>query len=297
MHWLTRQVVIVAVVSVPGLFASVGTGSDQSRDEFVRAAAGWLPSRPVVVEFEAEGESAGRTVAGLDARTGAWFMATQVAGVGRDAQGGVYRILEDSVVPVRVEQTGSPWALGWLIPQAFILAIVEEPGIIQRLERNEAGWTVVCSQPGSAPLGNAVIRIDAGTGNVLSFQLENPDDRRKLEFDWSRDGVGLAGSADGMTTQTRKQVDWSSGTAEFTSASVARRVVENRVQVGTKLQALAAGYRQDSQGEWIAPEPSNQEVARSVDPFTRRYRVPLLVGGVLVLGIAAAQIIRRRSAV
>lgn len=281
---------------VANAYAMASPDTGNNHKEFARLAAGWLPSRPVIVEFEAQGESAGLTVAGLDARTGAWFMATQVGGVGRDLQGGVYRILEEGTAPVSVEQTGSPWMLGWLISQAFILGIVEEPEIIQRLERTDSGWTVVCSPPGSAPLGNALIRIDAATGNVLSFELENPNDRRRLDFVWSQDGVGLATSADGMMTQTRKVVDWSADMDAFMPTSVAKRVVQNRVEVGTRLQAIAAGYRQDSGGEWLAPKSASQEVAQFNDPFTRRYRTPLLVGGVLILGVAVVQIIRRRVA-
>jgi len=100
-----------------------------------------------------------------------------------------------------------------------------------------------------------------------------------------------------MITQNRKSVQWDASVTDFTPESVSRLVEQNRVIVSTRVQALASGYRESPEGDWISPEIDGRDVSTFSDPWTHRFRVPFILGGIVILVIAAAQIIRRRSAI
>lgn len=286
-------VMLTFLVSAP----SLASDDARARGQFLAEIESWLPTSPVVVVFEAEGGGSGRTVCGLDPLSGAWFMTTQEAGLGRTSDARIFRIPGDGQDPIWTDDPGSPWSLGWLIPQAFILAIAEDPAMVKHAERDASTWLVTCTTPSSAQLGDAIIRVESDSGRVLSFERLNENDRRRLDFDWNQDGIGLARSSSGMITQNRKSVQWDASVTDFTPESVFRLVEQNRVIVSTRVQALASGYRESPEGDWISPEIDRRDVSTFSDPWTHRFRVPFILGGIVILVIAATQIIRRRSAI
>ncbi len=275
---------------------SLASAASLDRAEFLQRAENWVPDRTIRVVFEGQGKYAGRTVAAIDPVSGAWLNATQVTGVARALNGKVYRVLPDTATTVEVEQANSMWGLGYLIPQAFITALVETPSIVKEATLEGSVWTLRCTQPGSEVLGDAFIRVDDTTGRVLSFEMENPEDRRRMDFNWKGTDVGLAVYADKrVPAGDRVSLEWDVPPAMFQPASLEAEVAESRVIVNKKLQAIASGYRQEADGTWTPP-PAGSE---SPVPFSNglaRYRTPFILGGLVIVGLAVGHILRRRAA-
>lgn len=275
---------------------SLSSAASPDRTAFLQRAENWVPEKTIRVVFEGQGNRSGRTVAAIDPVSGAWLNATQVTGVARALNGKVYRVLPDTATTVEVEQANSMWGLGYLIPQAFITALVETPSIVKEATLEGSIWTLRCTQPGSEVLGDAFIRVDDTTGRVLSFELENPEDRRRMDFNWEGTDVGVAVYADKrVPASDRVSVEWDVPASMFQPASLEAEVAESRVIVDKKLQAIASGYRQEPDGTWTPPPAESQTTV----PFSNglaRYRTPLILGGLIVVGLATAHIIRRRTA-
>ena len=82
---------------------------------------------------------------------------------------------------------------------------------------------------------------------------------------------------------------------EFLPERVFQRMKGHKIRVDQKLSALSSGYVQNEGGEWVAGD-SVEVVQPYNDPVTRRFRVPLLIAGGIIILIGVVQVYRKGRA-
>lgn len=289
------------LVSVLACLSQVAWGA-ASREEFLSAVPSLMPANlsPIVVELEAQGRSAGRTVAGYDAKSGAWFVARQGGCVGRAPDGSRFRAEIADSGPLRRESVFAELiAVAEYIPWAYLGAFAEQPDAVLHAEKGGDGvWEVTFQaihpsiQHGRPDL---MVRIDASSGRVLSIEsvAENP---RRSDFVWDDSGLGFIPQDGRQLPLKRVGLNLAASMQQFSPQAVFALMKESRVLVDQKLLAVESGYVERPDGTWSRPDQTSHSVQPFQDPWTRKFRTPLILGGTLIIGMVVFQIVRRRSA-
>jgi len=293
-------IVAVAVAVVTGVSWSQDSASDM-RDEFLGALDQLIPEQldAIIVTYEAPGRSAGISTAGYDAASGAWFSARQNGYAGMAPDGRYFRTDVDAM-----ELDGSQSVYAVLmgiaeeIPWCYLISMRSYPEMVVGAELDSDGiWNVLyhAIEPARVEEGRApwLLRIDAETGHVLSNRWTVSDESPVVEYDWTGTTLGLRVKSRNSVTRVRTLLDDHADLSEFEPERVLQRTKEYRIKVDQKLNALSSGYIQDDEGEWVIDEENQPHVHPFNDPMTRRFRMPLLVGGGLVFLIGVAQLIRK----
>ena len=270
------------------------------RDEFIGALDQLIPKQldPIIVTYEAPGHSAGISTAGYDAASGAWFSARQNGYAGITPDGRYFRTDRHDI-----ELDGSQSFYAVLmgiaeeIPWCFLISMRSYPDMVVGAELDNDGvWNVLyhAIDPARIEDGRApwLLRVDAETGHVLSNRWTVSKESPITEFDWSGTTVGMRTKSRSSTNRVRTFLDDHAELSEFEPERVSLRTKEYKLRVDQKLTALSSGYIQTDEGEWVLDEHA-QHVESFNDPLTRRFRTPLVIGGVLVLLIGVALMIRR----
>lgn len=293
------KLAMMMIAVVVGVSWSQDRASDR-RDEFLAALEQLIPKQldPIIVTYEAPGHSAGISTAGYDAASGAWFSARQNGYAGITPDGRYFRTDQHDI---KLDGSQSFYAvlmgIAEEIPWCFLISMRSYPDMVVGAELDKDGvWNVLyhAIEPSRIEDERApwLLRVDAETGHVLSNRWTVSKESPITEFDWNGTTVGMRTKSRNSADRIRTFLDDHAELSEFEPERVSVRTKEYQLRVDQKLTALSSGYIQTDEGEWVLDEHA-QHVESLNDPLTRRFRTPLVIGGVLVLLVAVVQIIRK----
>ncbi len=298
---MARCVMVITAMTLPNQLSTAQIVSVVDRDEFIRELDRLVPAQldGIITTYEAQERRAGISSAGYDARSGAWFIVTQTGCAGMDANGFRYRADEgDKELSDMQPYFAELISIAEEIPWCYLIAMKAQPEMVVGAELDSDGvWNVLyhAIEPARIEDGRApwLLRIDAETGHVLSKRWTVSDESPAVEFDWTGTTVGLRVKSRNSVTRVRTFLDDHADLGEFEPERVFQRMKEYRIKVDQKLTALSSGYIQSDEGEWVIDEENQPPTQPFNDPMTRRFRMPLIVGGGLVFLIGIAQLIRK----
>lgn len=275
---------------------NIATGSVQ---EFFRASRLWLPDKPIIVTREAVGEAVGLNYAGYDPTTGAWFMAGSTIGGGRDAAGRSYLFKAGQQEIITPVYEPLPYHIGGLLPVAVLASMHEHPSIVTEAVQRDGSWFVTyrttMDRTKSPPVTKLLIaEFDAETGRMLSHERSDSPDRQRVEFDLS-DPLVEKERDPPSGPQHRVLLESGAASEFFTQEAVRARMRAAEIAIQQKSAAVLAGYEADSEGNWTPPSENSVVLPYAGRSFGK-YRLPLLLGGGIVIAIVGFEIFRRRSA-
>lgn len=278
------------------LSCSAAEGSVQA---FLQASRSWLPDGPVIMTREAVGEAIGLAYAGYDPTTGAWFMAGPMVSGGRDASGRSYLIKagqDEIITPVHEPL---PYHIGTLLPVAILASMHERPGIITEAVQRDGSWLVTyrvtMDRTKSPPVTKQfVAQFDAASGRMLSHERSDAEDRQRVEFDLSNPRLERMIDRDGGP-QHKVSLESDVTAASFTPEAIRARMKAADIAIQQKSAAVLAGYVEDGEGNW-SPPSREQETIPYAGNAVKRFRIPLILLGVVLAGVAAIELFRRRGA-
>jgi len=289
----------IAAMTLPNQLSTAQIASVVDRDVFIRELDRLIPDHPgaIMVTYEAVGKRAGITTAGYDSTSGAWFIASQTSCAGRDPVGRYFRAdVEDAELSEMQPFFAELVTVANEIPSCYLIAMRSNPEMVVDAQLGSDGvWRVLYHAVDPAEINGRApweLRVADETGHVLSKRWTVSVDSPTTEFDWDGTTVGLRIQTD-STDRLRTFVDDQSDILEFEAETVFQRAKTYRILADQKLKALSSGYIQDDEGEWVIDEENQPHVHPFNDPMTRRFRMPLLVGGGLVFLIGVAQLIRK----
>lgn len=277
----------------------LGVPVSGATEEFLRESRRWLPERPIIMSREAVGESVGLAFAGYDPTTGAWFMAGSTLAGGRDASGRSYIFKAGQSEPTAPVYEPLPYHIGTLLPVAILASMHERPSIVTEADRRGGSWfvtyRVTMDQTMTPPVTKLfVAEFDATTGRVLSHERSDAADRQRIDFDLSDPSLErVPDRASGPQHKVSLETDVA--LASFSQEAIRARMKAAEIAIQQKSVAIQAGYTEDAVGTWTPPV-GNPVVVPYAGRALSKYRLPLLLGGGLVVVIAGFEIYRRRSA-
>lgn len=271
--------------------------ADEPVSDFLRVSESWLLSKPVIVTCEAVGAAAGITFAGFDPASGAWFFANQESAIGRDPQGVAYYVAGDAI---QLDPAFSPlpYHIGTILPAAILAAIHEEPDVVQDVRKERKNWIVryAVSHNNSSSTPVKVIFIaefNEKNGRMIRHERDHETDRRAVDFEVSGNET-VSEPQLGVLPGFRLSFEAIAEGGDFQQNNAVSRVRDASVRTQQRLTALAAGYTEDQPGVWIPPSGHAPSVPYVNQPVSR-LRMPLVVGGALVVTIVLVEVVRRRS--
>ncbi len=301
---VVRYVLVIAAMTLLNQLSTAQVASVVDRDEFIRELDRLVPAQldGIITTYEAQERRAGIRSAGYDARSGAWFLVTQTGCAGMGTDGFRYRAdAGDKELSDMQPYFAELISIAEDIPWCYLIAMKAQPEMVVGAELDNNGvWNVLyhAIEPARIEEGRApwLLRIDAETGHVLSKRWTVSDDSPVVEYDWAGTTVGLRVKSRTPPVRARTFFDDQADISEFEPERVFQRMKAYRIKVDQKLNALSSGYIQTDKGEWVVDEENQPSTQPFNDPMTRRFRVPLIVGGGLVFLIGMAQLIRKGRA-
>lgn len=265
---------------------------------FLDASGSWLPTDPVIIAREATGRWAGTTYAGYDPGTGAWFMASGERAGGRDPDGLSWLMVTGKGQPSTPVYEPLPYHIGTLMPVAILASMHERPEIVSQAVRRDGSWFVtyrVTLDRTQSPEATAdfVAEFDALTGRMLSHERHDAEDPQRIEFDHADPRIEQArqtGDGPGYRVSFEPEVS----TTSFDRTAVIHRMQAAAIATQQRLSAISAGYTEDQDGVWSRPSEAEATVPYAGGSVSR-FRMPLLVGGVLLLLVVGVEVFRARD--
>ncbi len=302
-HAERNTIALLLLFAVCSISSAQSKGLESGRQEFLDQIQEYLPdwSGGIIVTYETSGNAANIRTAGYDAINNAWFLASHSGCAGRAIDGWHYRAgADDKELADMAPYFGELISIAEEIPWCFLIAMRDNPEMVVDAELMDDGvWSVLYHaidpaqiQPDRAPWQ---LKVDARTGHVLSNQGTDPNSSPAVEFDWEGTPLGLRVKSRTPFTRVRTRLDMNANEDEFLPERVFQRMKEHKIRVDQKLSALSSGYVQNESGEWVADD-STEVVQPYNDLVTRRFRVPLLIAGGLVILIGVVQVYRRGRA-
>lgn len=289
----------VAWVIALACFTQFVAASQADRDKFLSLSETWLIRESVVVTQQARGEWAGLIRFGFDPNSGAWFLVTPSMVSGRDPQGRGYEVKEVGGSVASPVHSSLPFFVGSFLPAAILAAIHEDPGAMLGAELQGESWIVryrVVADSSKNPPRTVdyVAEFDASSGRLKSREREHPTDRQRIEYDLSDPRIERRVYESGGATYAYT-VDRAVPSVEFTIEKVVPQMMELKIAVDQRLAAISAGYSEDEHGEMEQPANASTTVSYANGKISK-FRWPLLAGGFILVGVAAVELVRRRSA-
>lgn len=266
---------------------------------FLAASKGWLPTRPVIVVREAEDRWAGVDYAGLDPGTGAWFRVARDRAGGRNPDGTTYYLRRGGGEPVEHPEPVLPMHIGTLMPASILASLHERPEMIVAVERDGDLWKVTYESNYEAGSGRtsttrARAEFSSETGRMLRHTRLDMTPPHTQEFEFTAEGVERA-IRDKDSVPFGYRLEEGVSGEDFWQAAVLPRMEAAHLATEQKLAAISAGYTQNSSGEW-SPPSGGQQTTPYAGRGVMRFRTPLILLGAILVGIAAIEMYRRRSA-
>lgn len=294
----------IVLIVISAVLTSAQDGSVDGREDFLRALDRLIPQQMsgIVVTYEAQGDKAGISSAGYDAVSGAWFAVNQNGCAGRSAAGRLYRADADDI---ELSESRAYFAeligIAEDIPWCFLISMRTQPEMVVGAQLGEDSvWRVLYHAIDPAEVDENrvpwLLRVDDATGHVQSNVWTVSDESPVTEFDWSGTTVGLRTKSRASTDRVRTYLNDHAELTEFEPQRVFQRMKEYRIRIDQKLNALSSGYVQTDGGEWVVDEKNPPSTQPFRDPVTRRFRMPLIVGGGVIIAIGIVQLIRRGRA-
>lgn len=288
-----HAVVFVLLAALP---CSV-LASPEGVEEFLRESVAWLPSDPLIVVHEATRDAAGINIAGLDPVSGAWFMVNAHFASGRDPDGYRYFLKREDASPSDPMDDGRPCMVGFLLPVSLIYSMHELPESILDAEKLESGWQVrfeVTEDARSSPprKGVHVANYDLG-GRLQWHKREHPTQEIRWDYSQEDDRIERRIPQKGPA-HFKVSFEQDVSVDDFEFSAVQARIKPTYIAEQQRLAALAAGYSDDGPGEWTPPSPEDQPLVPYDTGPVARWRLPLILGGGILVAIAVGEAIRRR---
>lgn len=195
---------------------------------------------------------------------------------------------------VKQERGQSALSVAGAILVARLAVLVDKPELIESVERLPGGgWVVAHHLPGRDDWPLLYSEISADGVLVRTWQ-DDPNDPREREYEvWPDSPPGFPLST-GHGRREVKHVEFfeEGNPSLFEAENISQIAYDNRVIVQKQARAASAGFRRGEGGEWEPPAD------RDVEPYAGeglgRLRWPLIVGGGVLILLAAFEIIRRR---
>lgn len=273
------------------------SSDDSGVVEFLGASKGWLPPGPVIVVREAEDKWAGVVYVGLDPGTGAWFRVAGTQAGGRNPDGTTYYLRRGEGEPAEHPEPALPMHIGTLMPASILASLHERPEMIVAVERTGDLWKVTYELEFDAGGGvvlkpRARAEFSSETGRMLRHIRLDMTPPHTQTFELTDEGVERAIQDEDSVPFIYRLEEGVSG-EDFWQAAVLPRMEAAHLAKEQKLAAISAGYTQTSSGEWSPPRGGEQTTPYA-GRAVMRFRTPLILLGIVLVGVAAIEIYRRR---
>jgi hypothetical protein len=261
-----------------------------TRPQFRQFVQNVMPAAALEAVYKsAHPRGAAEIAVGYDYSSGAWYIAGHAGISGRDQQGRWYNGTPDKGGgSYRDAPEFADFAITDYLPGAFLRLLAQNRVEIISLERNQEGaWRITFAYPlGDRPPATIELTRE---GLVRKFVI-GPPVGRTYHWDYPEGAQSMLvppSSALGFRLSSYEVVEGRRPLFGDMQAT-AERAALARVRVEEELAASAQGFSQDDSGKWRPP-------ARTVgaEAPLARYRLPLIIGGLIVLVVAAAHFGRR----
>ncbi len=275
-------------------------------DELRAATSEWVSDAGSVIFTYESTHRAGRQTIGFDPATGAWFSADHVRVSGRTADGTAYFGTPDigKVQPLEDQASRIPVPVQDFIPLALPVALIETTASLIDITRDaESNWVIEYVTPGpdpeNLPHGRMIISKEG-----LPLRTERDADpasgRKEVAYDYEFEPE----SAKPLLIAKRKTERPKSGHRKlvdvqyynesrpdlFTIEAVEAIGIDNRMMTAMRLNEITVQGQQEGYRPGDPPPP-----ARYVQHWLTHSRWPLIVTGLIVVGIGVFVLIRARS--
>lgn len=278
------------------------TGMAESNWQALKAAsASWpMPRGALLAHFEADGaQGVGRFSVGFDSATRSWFRAghSQVTGVNEAGQFFQGEPRRESIEPSQTEiKVPIGNALSTVFPRHLVLYVLESPKQVEWVRRDaEGNWHVRYRHPlfASDEERFAVLQIsEQGLPLRAVWEAHSPLAPSESSVEFRIDGRSPEGFEIASEEGPYRLVDVShhpGGNPNlFTIASIESLAVDNRIAVENSARARLLER---------TPELENrQDIPYESQTVATRASWPLIVTGIVVVGIGIFALIRTRIA-
>lgn len=255
--------------------------------------------RVEVVAVPAEG--VGETRAGFDFETGAWFVTGGVLTRGREASGREYvsgawapPAGKTAAKPIEADPVGPLTVVASYIPTVWLWILQKNPGIVTDVHEADSGYVVMADFPDSnAPIARIEIGKD-GRIRQASRQEPTKGGEQGVPYSYRSDVEGRIPIP--TTLQSgHKVVSYRVGDSLVADAFTQERVETVASQVRFNDEKELASRREASRD---GAKPEVKEARSALPPLAptlgERMRLPLLISGIVVVGIGIGLLVRRR---
>lgn len=275
-------------------------------DEFRESVKRWTAGAGSVIfslEFPEKSKLVDRRTFGFDPATGAWFSATKSSVSGRTAEGVSYSGTPDKVTPIETQPPPLPGPLAGRIPMALPLQLLQTTDRLVDVSKNaDSDWVV--EYLGFAPEGVEqphARMMFSPEGTPLRFEMDaRPQagiDAIAHDFEFEPDSkspllVTVERSSPARETpRSLVEIEYypMSRPDLFTTEVVLAIAVDNRMVTQMRRNARAAGL------PGPAPSAGGTNEVPYVDHRLSRAGWPLIVTGIVVVGLGVFVLIRSRS--
>lgn len=245
----------------------------------------------------------GRRTSGFDPATGAWFVATHYGASGRTADGIPYDGTPDKVSPMEDQALRLPAPMESYIPMALPLMLLDSTdGLLDISKDASSNWVIdylafalegaerphaqMVFSPEGKPLRFKMDARPSAGRDAIAYDYEfEPDSREPLLITVQRSPHPR------MPSINIVEVDYypTSRPELFTTEAVLALAVDNRMRTQMRLNAVAARMS-DSGSNGEMPENTPYVMTR-----LGRAGLPLVITGIIVVGLGIMALIRSRS--
>lgn len=311
-----RPIIVLLVATVAALLGgdaeaqpSVSAGSGLS-SEFLRWCEELRPTHGAILaryrtppDVMSEGVSPDIIFA-WDVDSGAWFQVVGGKYTGRTPSGQEYvgDVREGPAHPNESPNALLLSTVAYAFPGAWLSHFVEHPELVLSAQQLETGGFRVRYKQWTWHQGPVGVLEFATDGRVLQrWQADDTDRRReRVRYDqryrtaglWA--ATGLYGARELAPTEVRV---WPDGQGSRFDPDVVRELASDAQKIfDIRLRATAAGYTTDASGEVSASGAKAPVVQPYGGSAFRRWRVPVLVTGLVLLAIGGVEAWRRGRA-